>query len=283
MKQVIRPARASDKGPLMGFIKDVWGGHDYIPKVWDEWIHDRSAEMFVLELDGRPVAMNRVRLLDDGSAWLEGARVHPDHRRMGLARALGTNAMKVAKERKATVFRLTTGSRNRASQISVAGLGFREVGRFSVYEPMKGRRFRRHPEVRVATGRDLDSVTRSIDESREYRLGSGVLWDGFAAMSLTTAVVRKRLEAKSVYLCDGAVAIRVPGREGADVWNQIGFISGDGAPAMNLVDQVFATRGRFGWNVVMVPQGSPLVGALRRHGLSRSFSNVLFERKSVNG
>src|SRR5271157_1929223 len=81
----IREARPSDKEPLIDFIKDVWGGHDYIPKVWDAWIGDRKARMFVVEVDGRPVGMNRMRFLPDGVAWLEGARIHPDFRRKGLA------------------------------------------------------------------------------------------------------------------------------------------------------------------------------------------------------
>jgi hypothetical protein len=64
----IRNARPSDKGPLLDFIKDVWGGHDYIPGVWDEWLADASAEMSVIEVDGRQVGMNRMRSLPDGGA-----------------------------------------------------------------------------------------------------------------------------------------------------------------------------------------------------------------------
>jgi GNAT superfamily N-acetyltransferase len=279
----VRKARPSDKTPLMSFIKDVWGGHDYIPHVWDYWIRDKSAKMFVIEADGIPVALNRVRFLGDGSAWFEGARVHPDYRRMGLASMLGDNAMRVAVKNGATVFRLTSGSRNKASHGQVAKMGFGEVTRFSIYEPEKGRRF--HPSIAVRTAKrdDIDSVMRSMKESREYRLGRGALWDGFAAMALTRAVVKNALDESSVYVCDGAVAIRRLGREGKEIWNQIGYISGDPEPAVKLIDSIFAMKGRFDWRFVMVPQGSPLVGALRRHGLRRSFSNVLFERVAAKG
>jgi GNAT superfamily N-acetyltransferase len=267
----------------MSFIKDVWGGHDYIPSVWDEWIRDKSAKMFVIVADGTPVAMNRIRFLGDGSAWFEGARVHPAYRRMGLASMLGDNAMEVAAKKGAQVFRLTTGSRNKASQGQIAKMGFREVARFSVYEPEKGRRFHASAGVRIANRGDLGAVMRSIEESIEYRLGGGSLWDGFAVVSLTPAVVVKTINEGSVFLCDSSVAIHRPGREGRETWNQIGYISGNPASAVKLTSSIFALRGRFDWLFAVVPQGSPLVGAMKRYGLRRSHSMVLFERKAAKG
>ncbi|HKT22045.1 MAG TPA: GNAT family N-acetyltransferase, partial [Nitrososphaerales archaeon] len=112
MDVAVRPARLSDRAPLMSFIKDVWGGHDYIPRVWDHWIRDPRNKMFVVTVDGTPVGMNRLRFMEDGSAWFEGARVHPDYRSQGLGSLLGENSMKLAKDLGITTFRLTSGSRN---------------------------------------------------------------------------------------------------------------------------------------------------------------------------
>jgi hypothetical protein len=196
---------------------------------------------------------------------------------------LGENAMKVATRRGATIFRLTSGSRNKASHAQVAKMGFEEVSRFSVYTAGRARRFRSRQDVRTAREVDLDRVRGLMEGSREYRLGRGVLWDGFVAISLTPSVIRNRIRAKSVFVSDGAVAIHMPGREGREVWNQIGYISGDPDSALKLVDSIFAIKGKFSWRLVMVPQGSPLIGALRGHGLKRDFANVLFERQSANG
>ena len=109
----VRRVRPSDRAPLMSFIKGVWGGHDYIPYVWDEWAKDEVNPMFVVEVDGTPVGMNRLRFLEDGSAWFEGVRIHPAHRGRGLATMLGENSIRVAKRRGATEFKLTSGSRNK--------------------------------------------------------------------------------------------------------------------------------------------------------------------------
>jgi GNAT superfamily N-acetyltransferase len=279
----VRRARQSDRAPLMSFIKDVWGGHDYIPFVWDSWLKDGSGAMFVVEADGVPVAMNRVKFLEDGSAWFEGVRVHPGFRGMGLATMLGENAMGVARKEGAKVFRLTSSSWNKPAHRQVARMSFAEVARVSVYEPGKGKRFRRQYGVRTAKASDAKAAYGLVLGSEEYRAGAGAMWDGFSAVSLTREVLSKRIAGGSLLLAEGAVAIRMPGAEGRVRWNQVCFLAGKKEGAIRLVHHIFATGGKEDWNFVVVPQGSPLIGALRKDGMKRSFSLVLFERKPAKG
>ena len=146
MEVKVREARASDKQPLMKFVSRIWGGHDYIPKIWDEWIRDKSGKIFVVVADGMQVGMNRVRLLPEGVGWLEGARIHPEFRGKGLASLLGKNSMKFGSARGTHIFRLTSGSRNRAAHKQIAKMGFAEIARFNVHE-VKNSRFRRNASV----------------------------------------------------------------------------------------------------------------------------------------
>ena len=205
MDALVRPARPSDRAPLMGFIKDVWGGHDYIPYVWDQWVSDSENKMFVVEVDGVPVGMNRLRFLEDGSAWLEGARVHPDYRGRGLATMLGENSMRVAKERGICVFRLTSGSRNRLAHRQIARIRFDEVARFSAYVPRKERPSRGTP--RRATVGTLPEIRRLVEGSSEFRKGHGVFWHHWGAASLTPDVVSALVKEGSVYRHRGSVAV----------------------------------------------------------------------------
>jgi ribosomal protein S18 acetylase RimI-like enzyme len=283
LKFEVREAKPSDKAPLMAFIKDVWGGHDYIPQVWDEWIRDRGAKMFVVEGRGRPVAMNRVRFLQDGSAWFEGVRVHPEYRRMGLATMLGDNAMKVAARRGAKVYRLTSSSRNRAAHAQVAGMGFRERARFSVYEPGDRMKFRPQAGVRRGVRADFSLVKELALRSEEYRAGGGLMWEGIVAFALTDGVIRAMLGQGSVFVTDGALAVYLPSGEGKEVWSEIGFLAGDPGKATRLIRHIFATVGKKGWRPILVPQGSPLVGALRKEGFKRTFALRLFERLPAKG
>ena len=282
MESEIRPARPSDKAPLMSFIREVWGGHDYIPYVWDWWLKDRTGRMFVVEVDGVPVGMNRVRFLEDGSAWFEGVRVHPDFRGKGLATMLGENSMKVAMERGVRVFRLTSGSRNWLAHRQIARIRFEEISRFSAYEPPKGKRLPRRKGAKKAKIEDIDTVVGLIEESREYRLGRGVFWHGYTAASLTPEVIGKLVAEGAVWTYGRAVAVT---REYGErwIWEELCFVGGPVDDAMKRVESVlgWSKKARVRW--VFVPRGSPIIHGLREKGFRRNYAGILFERRAANG
>jgi ribosomal protein S18 acetylase RimI-like enzyme len=280
----VRPARPADKDPLMSFIKDNWGGHDYIPQVWDGWLEDREGRVFVVEADGVPVGMSRVKLLGDGSAWLEGARVHPGFRGRGLATMLGSSAMRFATARGVKVFRLDSRSTNRSAHRQIARMSFEELSRVNVYEPGERARFAPQEGVRHAEVADLSRVTRLITESREFRLGSGVYWDSYEATSLSPSTIEKLVREGSVWTSGESVAVAT--LEGARdrAWRQVGFITGTGDGPMRLVRHIFGLRGAAAAarRMVWIPQGSRIIAALKVAGFSRHGTQVLFERTAVS-
>jgi GNAT superfamily N-acetyltransferase len=268
----------------MGFIKDVWGGHDYIPRVWDSWFKQKDAKMFVVLVGGAPVGMNRIRFMEDGTAWLEGARVHPGFRGQGLATALGNNSMEVARERGIKLLRLTSGSRNLHAHHQIARMGFREASRFSIYSPSETLELDPEQGVRRLGPRDFERVHGSITSSQEFALGSGVMWDTFAAVELTPGVIRKALTQRRVYSVKTALAIAKEGGEG-EVWNQVCFVTGTGEGVIRLAKHIFSGNGKrkADWRLVYLPQGSSLIGEMRRAGFEREFSHVLYSRETPKG
>ena len=283
MEAKVRPARAEDKEPLMSFIRQVWGGHDYLPYVWDLWLKDRRGRVFVVEVGGVPVGMNRVAFLEDGSAWFEGARVHPDFRGRGLATMLGENAVRVAEGRGVKVFRLTSGSTNRAAHRQIARIGFDETSRFSVYRPPKGYRPPKRKGAERATTEDVAEVVELIARSAECRLGKGVFWHDYKAAALTPEVVRMLVREGAVWKYGQAVAVTREGGEGGGAWEEYCFVGGPVADALRLLDSVMGWRKRATVRWVFVPQGSPLVRAIRARGYRRDYALVLFERRAANG
>jgi len=279
----VREARRSDKEPLMSFIRYVWGGHDYIPYVWDDWLKDRDSKMFVVLADGRQVGMGRVCFLEDGSAWLEGGRVHPEFRGMGLATALAERAMRVAADRGIGIFRLASGSWNKQAHRHIARIGFKEASRMSVYVPPDGIRSGGGRSVRKVARGDLARVMSVIRHSREFALGSGVMWDTFTAKALTRKVVADALDAGFVYTAGGALAIAKHGGEREEAWKQVCFLTGEASGAVRLVRYVFGRKGKADRCLVYLPQGSRLIGALRKAGMKRDYSLILFERRAANG
>lgn len=285
MNARVRPARSTDKGQLMSFIKDIWEGHDYIPRVWDEWQKDKTGKMFVVEADGVPVGMNRVRFLEDGSAWLEGARVHPDFRSRGLASMLGETSVRFAKDRGVKVFRLTSWSRNKAAHRQIARMNFKESSRISAYEPGKGAKFAPQEGVSLVGEDDLSRATTLIAESSEFRLGSGVYWDAFKATLLTPSVIRSLIAEGSVWTKGESIAVARLGGEGGETWRQVCFLTGAREEPLELVKHIFGlkARAKATRRIVYLPQGSHLIGTLRRAGFIRLTSVILFERTAANG
>jgi GNAT superfamily N-acetyltransferase len=71
---------------------DVWGGHDYIGRVFDDWVRDPGAWFQAAEVEGELVGLQRLRPIAADIVWYEGLRVASTHRRQGLARAMLTAA-----------------------------------------------------------------------------------------------------------------------------------------------------------------------------------------------
>jgi GNAT superfamily N-acetyltransferase len=106
----LRPVRAADRERVMEIVRDVWDGHDYLPRVFDDWLADGSATFQAAEVDGVVLGVQRVRPFARGLVWYEGLRVATTHRRQGLARAMLDSAIADAKERGFREMRLATGN-----------------------------------------------------------------------------------------------------------------------------------------------------------------------------
>jgi hypothetical protein len=85
------------------------------------------------------VGLARGTLLSPTEAWVQGLRVHPDHRRRRLATALVDRLAAWAAERGAKVIRLSSEDSNSAAGALVPTVGFRPVGRWLIVE-MEGLR-----------------------------------------------------------------------------------------------------------------------------------------------
>src|ERR1700693_814279 len=107
---LIRPVRPADRERVMELTRDIWDGHDYVPRVFDEWVSDAAAAFQAIELDGVVVGLQRLRPYASGLIWYEGLRVATTHRRQGLARAMLQPAITEPREQKSREMRLATGT-----------------------------------------------------------------------------------------------------------------------------------------------------------------------------
>ncbi len=130
----IRKIRTSDLKEILEISSQVWGGHDYLPSVIDEWLASPKCHTYGVEVDGHIVAVGNLRLVDRGkTGWMEGLRVHIDHRRRGYADMLTRRFVSLGKKLKVKRLRYTTASRNRASTKLAKNAGFKRLFKMSIF------------------------------------------------------------------------------------------------------------------------------------------------------
>ena len=161
MDSSVRPGRPDDVDSISSWTTDtfVWG--DYVPERIDGWIADPESEVLVAVDDADvPLALCHVKMLSSTEGWLEGARVHPDHRRTGLGSLLNDAAVQWAREKGGRVMRLTTEESNTAARRQVEGLGYREVSRwlYAEFEVDPVHRASDRHRLRPAPGGDAEAA-----------------------------------------------------------------------------------------------------------------------------
>ncbi len=124
----VRPATAADHAAIAAFTQDTFAWGDYLPERFPSWLEASDSAVFVATDDAdAAIAVARVVQLSAAEVWLEGARVHPQHRRKGLGSALNEAAQEWGRGRGAVVAGLLTDTSNEAARAQVAAIGYRQV------------------------------------------------------------------------------------------------------------------------------------------------------------
>lgn len=127
MDLVIRSARPKDRAPILAIAAQIWEGHDYLPRVWERWLHDPAGPMVVAVLAGVPVAVAKTTLQSPTEAWLAGIRVDPAHRGRGIAKAVTAFQLRWLEARHIPIARFSTAGENEAIHYIAAEMGFQRV------------------------------------------------------------------------------------------------------------------------------------------------------------
>jgi ribosomal protein S18 acetylase RimI-like enzyme len=127
----VRLAKPDDVASIVPWTTDTFSWGDYIPERIHSWLEDDDSDVLVW-VDGSdiPLAICHVMMLSPTEGWLEGARVHPEHRRRGLGSILNEAGVEWARARGGRVIRLSTDAWNIAARNQVKALGYREVSRW---------------------------------------------------------------------------------------------------------------------------------------------------------
>jgi GNAT superfamily N-acetyltransferase len=126
-----RRGRLPDHEALAAFTRDTFDWGDYVADAFPEWLDDEAVEVIVVEheTDG-PVAVATLKQPGPHQAWMAAARVHPDHRRKGLASLMNDTGVAWARARGDRVARLIIEDWNEAAQRQVEALGYRHTSQW---------------------------------------------------------------------------------------------------------------------------------------------------------
>ena len=229
MKRVhVRDARRADRDSVLDFCRQTWGEYgDYIPRVWRRWIRDRNGRFIVAELDGVPVGIAKITDFGHGEGWLEGLRVDPKYRHLGIANVMNREVLRTLARIRPRSARFCTALTNWASRHIGKKFGFRLACSFRYYwqRSRSGR-----PKGEIAQRRDINEIYDYISQSRFLALSAGLIGEGWVFREFTRDLLRGYIKRGWVRVLRGRRGIRgvaIYPYEENDESITLGFVDGD--------------------------------------------------------
>lgn len=264
----IRLARSGDTGGMLEITRDVWDGTDYVPLVWNGWLHDSSGALFVAYLGRRLVALQHIEIQPDNTAWLEGIRVAADVQGQGVGMALLQHGIQWARDAGCSTVRLATTSANPASNRIAEKAGLVCIASFI---PLSAPAERGSPtSARVALPSDLGRIWSFLDG----RGDADFYTEGWTAYRLTRERLRVLLAGHTVSVVDreDVQAVGIVTASARRPVARVGLTVGEPAEVKEVVRAMRTAAGAMGMVGVRATLNADAttVRALEQAGLARS-------------
>jgi GNAT superfamily N-acetyltransferase len=279
IKVKIRKATKADKALVVEISMHLWGGHDYLPEVWDQWVADPKGRLITAMVNGKAVGVAHGWLQTPYIAWLEGVRVHQQYRGLGIAGKLNNALVEWARKKGARVARLSTHERNRASRDHLKKIGFPVWQTFQRLDSSTG------PWVKPAgvsiPTRSSKLLWKWLHTRPNFDEYHAMYSDGWTWHPLTRQVLGK-------HMTHGNVLVTTRGEQPTsccivldeDKTLTMGFVAGESREIAKLIRMA-----RF-WMFqkkreklrIMLPSRSPLVRGLERSGFKKTAKILVYEK-----
>jgi GNAT superfamily N-acetyltransferase len=198
----LRPMRAADRERVVEISRDIWDGHDYLPRVFNDWLGDAGATFQAAELDGVVVGVQRLRPIGPGLVWYEGLRVASTHRRQGLARTMLASAIADARDQLFREMRL--GTANPDAVRLFESLGFRRLVDVRWW---RGSRVEGGEPARMPGPAEASKVWTAVEKSPGIELYHGVSADFNGARDMDAAEAERLAQTGMLRIGPGGRAL----------------------------------------------------------------------------
>jgi GNAT superfamily N-acetyltransferase len=238
----LRPGIAADLPLVKQICAGVYGGNDYIPDLWEEWIALPQNQPFIVEMDGQPAGLYVLRLgvARSNTGWLQGVRVATPFRKQGIARFILAQAIRQSRELGLNYLQFATAQTNLPMH-RLAGLyNFYLVGNFLNFNFDRSKVSTHGSALasRLVTTSEFDEAYRLLLDSAEYRLGQGIYCNAWNWKPLDLDAFRQHLELREVYCLTGALKVLaiMHRAESDSYW--IAFLAGDMTARLALLQEL---------------------------------------------
>jgi RimJ/RimL family protein N-acetyltransferase len=285
----VRKARDSDREAVFKFCRKTWSWGDYIPRVWDKWLEEKSGRVFIATIDDVPVGITHLSLDKPHEIWLSGARTDPNYRRMGVATAITKKCLDYAKRKGVKVARLTTESDNIAAQTAIKKLGFKPTAEFVEMTAEKlvkenGR------NSKWAEKTDINAIWDYLQTSKTYRKTAGLYTILFHWFSLEKEDLKRFIDQQKAIVhlvksskIDGLVLFDdVTAQEWHENTIQTCYIDGDPTAVLGMIRLLKSRCHALGIKKIygFACNHKPIITALEKLGFElQETSEIVYEKK----
>jgi GNAT superfamily N-acetyltransferase len=216
----IHSAEYHDKATVLDFCKNTFSWGDYVADVWDSW--QSKGGLYVVEDDGKVVGVYNLTLFEK-QAWIEGMRVHPEHRRKGLGKNMFEHAESIIQNK---TIRLIIESENHPSIRLVESMGYCLEDKWRLYSMIPTKK---HYGAKIV--KDVLQLKDLID-SKTYA-------DSWKWLPLDSEELQKLIDQERVVISNDngkslAIGIWNRSRDFPQVF-QIGYLSGTNDGIMDIL------------------------------------------------
>jgi GNAT superfamily N-acetyltransferase len=193
---VCRPALPLDTEDVLRFTEKIWGGGDYVPMAWQDWLSDPEGACFVAEYNGHAIGLVKLTMLAPGQWWIMGLRVDPEYQNLGVASRLHNAILNVWEKNFSGVVRFSTLSTNTQVHHLAERTGFLKILEYTSFTApalQKGEN-----NFSLVRERDLKKVVDFVFDAPTNMLTVGLVdlsweWAAIDRTILQKAVAEKRL------------------------------------------------------------------------------------------
>ena len=208
----IRDAKPTDKQVVLDFCKDTFSWGDYIADVWDYWI--LQGNLFVAVENDVPIGLSHLVIMDNRQAWLEGIRIHPNHKRKGYGKNMISHCESITNSK---TIRMIIESDNTPSINLAKSLGYGIEDRWQLYA--------------LTPKKEISSVVLASDINQVTRLVSSYTYvDSWKWLAMEISDLEELIRQKRILLSmqNGQVLAMGIWNESKNFANvlQLGFING---------------------------------------------------------